>query len=227
MEHKSYVLHNAIRDAIATFGRQAGLNVDVEPVRLLTDPITKKVTKSRPADIRIRSAHGWRAAGNRDMWIDVTTISAVCAKRRAKCAAAAGGGSAVAVANKNGKYAAGMKSSSNYGYFLPLAFESEGFMPKAVSQLLGPWSKAVGGEGRVRADGRGAPQAHMAQRACAHPRAVHGAGHPRQFQVGAGGVPAGEERGGTRTSAQRQRRGAALGLWLLSCHPRIKMIPAG
>ena len=32
------------------------------------------------------------------MWIDVTTISAVCAKHRAKCAAAAGGGSAVAAA---------------------------------------------------------------------------------------------------------------------------------
>ena len=34
-----------------------------------------------------------------------------------------------------------MKASGNYGYFLPLAFESEGNMPNAVSQLLGPWSK--------------------------------------------------------------------------------------
>jgi len=133
-------LHNAIRDTIATFGRQAGLDVDVEPVRLLRGK-DGKVTKSRPADIRIRGAHGWRAAGNREMWIDVTTISAVCAKHRAKCAEAAGGGSAVAAASKNGKYVANMKASGNYGYFLPLAFESEGYMPNAVSQLLGPWSK--------------------------------------------------------------------------------------
>ena len=133
-------LHNAIRDAIATFGRQAGLDVDVEPVRLLRGK-DGKVTKSRPAKVRIRGAHGLRAAGNREMWIDVTIISAVCAKHCAKCAAAAGGGSAVAAANKNGKYAANMKASGNYGYFLPLAFESEGYMPNAVSHLLGPWSK--------------------------------------------------------------------------------------
>ena len=141
---------------------------DLKPVRLLRGK-DGKITKSRPADIRVRGAHGWRRRQPRD--VDrCHHLSAVCAKHRAKCAAAAGGGSAVAAANKNGKYAANMKASGNYGYFLPLAFESEGYMPNAVSQLLGPWSKLWAEKGSYSPEDAGRKRIWLNELAHSHAR---------------------------------------------------------
>ena len=49
---------------------------------------------ARPADAFVEGQHGWKAAEGRRLWIDITTISAVCASHAPLCAKEIGGGAA-------------------------------------------------------------------------------------------------------------------------------------
>ena len=85
--------------------------------------------------------HGWKGAEDRRLWIDITTISAVCATHAALCAKEIGGGAAWAANQKKIKYHAQMAARGWPSYLLPIAFESEGFVQKELPQLLTVWSK--------------------------------------------------------------------------------------
>jgi hypothetical protein len=128
-------LHNALAKALYRFARQAGLDASIEPPRKLDG------SRARLADVCVKGEHGWRAAGGRELWLDVTVVSAVCDTWRALAAATAGGAAAKAAADKPAEYRDRMLRQGPNAYYQPLAFESEGFMAPEVGTLLGAWAQ--------------------------------------------------------------------------------------
>ena len=132
-------LHNALRDALISFAKLAGLPAEPEKDRLL-DGEDGEMLMARSVNAFVEGQHGLRAAQGRRQWI-VTTISAVFASHAALCAKEIGGGAAWAANQKKIKYHAQMAARGLPGYLLPIAFDSEGFVRKELSQLLTVWSK--------------------------------------------------------------------------------------
>ena len=144
-------LHNALRDALISFAKQAGLLTEPEKNRLL-DGEDGEMSMARPTDAFVEGQHGWKAAEGRRLWIDITTISAVCASHEALCAKEIGGGAAWAANQKKIKYHAQMAARGWPGSLLPIAFESEGFEQKELSQRLTVWSKLLADNGSYTMD---------------------------------------------------------------------------
>ena len=120
-------LHNALRDALISFAKQAGLPAEPENDRLL-DGDDGEISMARPADAFVEGQHGWKAAKGHRLWIGITPISAVCASHAALCAKEIRGGAAWAAKQKKIKYHAQMATRGWPGYLLPIAFESEGLV---------------------------------------------------------------------------------------------------
>ena len=128
-------LHNELRDALLRFAHQVGLRAEPEYPKLL-DTKDGRPSRSKPADVLVEGQHGWRPAQGRNLWIDVTTISAVCATHVALAAKEIGAAAAHAALQKLRKYHAQMAAKGFTGYLLPIAFESEGYASKELSLLL-------------------------------------------------------------------------------------------
>ena len=93
-------------------------------------------TKKRPGDVRFggdSGAHGWTAAGVRDLWTDLTVVCPVLATYVHAAAAARGAAAAAASRKKFYKY---RNDIPGFAFFLPLAFETEGYHTDDLGKLL-------------------------------------------------------------------------------------------
>ena len=89
----------------------------------------------RPGDVKLPGAHGFQAAHGRVILADIVVANAVCPTYRDRVAAKVGAAADIAVSAKRAKVAR-LESVSKDDYFLPLAFESEGYSVNAVSSVL-------------------------------------------------------------------------------------------
>jgi hypothetical protein len=93
-------------------------------------------TKKRPGDVRFAGdagAHGWTAAHSRELWVDVTVVGPLCDSFITAAAAKRGAAAADTAARKHTKY---RNDIPGLAHFMPLAFESEGFVSADVERLL-------------------------------------------------------------------------------------------
>ena len=131
-------LHEEIKHFFYRCAKQAGITSVSREKRADNAPAS---SARRPGDIKIGSTrHGWKAAAGKTLLLDVTTASAVCKSHAYKVAAAAGAAAKQAAADKTTKVLASGELSENQ-YFLPLAFESEGYKAAEVDKLLHAWAK--------------------------------------------------------------------------------------
>ena len=126
--------HNALCRALATFAAQAGVSARLEGGKI-------RGTKKRPGDVRFAGdsgAHGWTAAGSRELWVDVTVVGPLCTTYIAAAATTRGAAAAAAAAHKRTKYRNGIPGLA---HFVPLAFETEGFVSADTLLLLANLAK--------------------------------------------------------------------------------------
>ena len=93
-------------------------------------------TKKRPGDVRFcgdSGSHGWTAADNRELWVDVTVVCPVLPTYVRAAAAERGAAAAAAARHKRNKY---LNDIPGVVYFLPLAFETEGYHTEDLEKLL-------------------------------------------------------------------------------------------
>jgi hypothetical protein len=124
-------LHNALCRALHTFAAQASVSAKLEGGKV-------RGTKKRPGDVRFAGdagAHGWTAAHSRELWVDVTVVGPLCDSYLTAAAAKRGAAAADAAARKHTKY---RNDIPGLAHFVPLAFESKGF----VSADVEPGNKA-------------------------------------------------------------------------------------
>jgi hypothetical protein len=83
-------------------------------------------------------AHGWTAAHSRELWVDVSVVGPLCDSYLTAAAAKRGAAAADAAARKHTKY---RYDIPGLAHFVPLAFESEGFVSPDVERLLSRLAK--------------------------------------------------------------------------------------
>ena len=138
MPRWSGLLHNGLRDAFHACARHAGLPATVEKGERVREDGT--TSNCRPGDIKIPGAHGFQPAHGRVILADVVVANAVCATYRAKCAETCGGAANGAAKSKRNKVER-LDSVSKDDFFMPLAFESEGYSVPSMSALLFGFAK--------------------------------------------------------------------------------------
>ena len=134
-------LHNALTRQLSTCGSQAHVSNALEGGKV-------KGTKKKPGDVRFRGdsgSHGWARAGNRELWTDVTVVCPVLPTYVQAAAATRGAAAATAAQHKRTKYS---NDIPGFVFFLPLAFETEGYHTEDLSKLLLGFAKL-----RAAADG--------------------------------------------------------------------------
>ena len=123
------VLHHALCRLLAYFGRQAHASVTLEGGKI-------RGTRKRPGDARFAGdagTHGWVAAGTRELWTDATCVCPVLPTYVHAAAARRGAAAATASTHKHTKY---RRDIPGHVFFLPLAFETEGFHTPDLEKLL-------------------------------------------------------------------------------------------
>ena len=131
-------LHNSLRDAIHACGRHAGLAAAAEKGRRVREDGTE--SNCRPGDVKIPGAHGFEPAHGRVILADIVVTNVVCATHRDNGAITRGAAAVAATQAKHRKVSR-EQSVSKDDYFLPLAFESEGYSVHAVQTLLFGFAK--------------------------------------------------------------------------------------
>jgi hypothetical protein len=122
-------LHNALCRVLSTCASQARISNTLEGGKV-------QGTKKRPGDVRLRGdsgSHGWAPAGKRELWSDITCVCPVLPSYVQGAAAARGSAAGVAAHKKRNKYRSGIPG---FAFFLPLAFETEGYHADDLSKLL-------------------------------------------------------------------------------------------
>ena len=122
-------LHNSLCRMASTCASQAHIHNKLEGGKV-------RGTKKRPGDVRFSGdsgSHGWTAAGSRELWVDVTVVCPVLPTYVRAAAAERGAAAAVAARHKHNKY---LNDIPGLVYFLPLAFETEGYHPEDLEKLL-------------------------------------------------------------------------------------------
>jgi hypothetical protein len=125
------IFHNALRDAVADIGRRCGAHVQTEKGWRRAFDAAKD--QHRPADVLLRGSHNYEPAGPNDIYGDLTCVSAVADSYVSAAAVEAGAAAERAAQQKRSDVAGKVPSD---GYFLPLAFEADGFTSKCVNALL-------------------------------------------------------------------------------------------
>jgi hypothetical protein len=91
----------------------------------------------KPDDVRLTfgsETHGWKAAGTKEVLVDVTCwVSAVCDSHVAAAAREPGGAAAEAMLGKDNRYRTTIMS---HQFLQPLAMESEGYMCAEWEEML-------------------------------------------------------------------------------------------
>ena len=121
--------HNALCRLLSTCASQAHVRNELEGGKV-------RGTKKTPGDVRLDSdagAHGWVPALNREVWADITVVCPVLSSYVRAAAAARGATAAAAALHKGGKY---RNDFPGFAFFLPLAFETEGFHTTDLNKLL-------------------------------------------------------------------------------------------
>ena len=127
-------LHNALCRALRTFALQASVSAKLEGGKV-------RGTKKRPGDVRFAGdagSHGWTAAHSRELWVDVTVVGPLCSTYITAAAAERGAAAAEAAKHKQTKY---RNDIPGLAHFVPLAFETEGFVSVDVGRLLSGFAK--------------------------------------------------------------------------------------
>jgi hypothetical protein len=101
-------------------------------------------------------AHGWAAAGSRELWTDLTVVCPVLAKYLHAAAAKRGAAAGDAGNHKRSKY---RNDIPGFVFFLPLAFETEGYHTDDLGKLLLGFAHK-----RAAADGLEGPAAKVRAR---------------------------------------------------------------
>ncbi len=173
--------HNELRDKLATYGKQANVPITFE--RRSSDANGKK-----PGDIVCSRAHCWPPALDKVLCIDVTNVSATCKDHAPQAALERGGAAADAVKTKHTKY---RRDIPQHWFFLPLAFEADGYVSPAIDALLWGWAKQwAERSNRCHADARRTKEFWLDNLALEHARcrgrcildraaACHRAAHPQ------------------------------------------------
>jgi len=115
--------------AIAGFAAQAHVSSVLEGGRV-------RGTKKKPGDVRFAGdvgAHGWAAAGSKELWVDATVVFPLGVSYLAAAAAERGAAAADAAVGKHRKY---RNDIPGHVHFLPLPFESEGYHCAELEHLL-------------------------------------------------------------------------------------------
>ena len=121
--------HNALCRLLSTCASQAHVRNELEGGKV-------RGTKKTHGDVRLDSdagAHGWVPALNREVWADITVVCPVLSSYVRAAAAARGATAAAAALHKGGKY---RNDFPGFAFFLPLAFETEGFHTTDLNKLL-------------------------------------------------------------------------------------------
>lgn len=125
--------HNALRDACAGAASQAKVVCEREKGKV-------KGTKKTPGDLRCpgsSGAHGWTPAHQRELWADITVVCPVLQSYVKGASQSRGFAAAAAARNKLSKYSGVIPGLA---FFLPLAFETEGYQPDALEKLFLGWA---------------------------------------------------------------------------------------
>jgi hypothetical protein len=123
--------HNQQRDLLGRKAKQAGLEgVTVDKGGAIEG------SDDKPDDVRLpfgSETHGWKAAGTKEVLVDVTWVSAVCDKHVAAAARVPGGAASEAMAGKHTRY---RDTIMSHQFLQPLAMESEGQMCAEWEEML-------------------------------------------------------------------------------------------
>jgi hypothetical protein len=93
-------------------------------------------TKKTPGDVRHSGdsgTHGWAPADKRELWTDITCVCPLLPTYRREAAAKRGAAAAAAARHKRTKY---RDDIPGFAFFLPLAFETEGYHTADLDKLL-------------------------------------------------------------------------------------------
>jgi hypothetical protein len=126
-EHSN--LHNALCRLLSMCASQAHILNRLEGGK-------SRASKKRPADVRLMGdagSHGWTQADNREVWADITVVCPVLPTYARAAAATRGAAAAQAAAAKRNKYRCDIPG---FAFFLPLAFETEGYHTTDLDKLL-------------------------------------------------------------------------------------------
>ena len=138
---KHIALHNALCRLLSTCASQANVSNALEGGKV-------KGTKKKPGDVRFRGdagSHGWAPAGTRELWTDITVVCPVLSTYVSAAAVTRGAAAAKAAQHKRNKY---RNDIPGFVFFLPLAFETEGYHTDDLDKLLLGMAKT-----RAAADG--------------------------------------------------------------------------
>jgi hypothetical protein len=127
------LLHNSLRDALHACARHAGIAASVEQGKRTRED--GSASNCRPGDVKLPGAHGYQPAHGRVILADIVVANAVCKTYREKGAAKVGAAAAIAATAKHNKVNR-LQSVSKDDYFVPIAFESEGYAVNALQSLL-------------------------------------------------------------------------------------------
>jgi len=121
--------HNALSRLLSTCASQAHVRNVLEGGKV-------RGTKKKPGDVRLcgdAGSHGWAPALNREVWADVTVVCPVLPSYVHAASAERGATAAKAARGKRGKY---RDDIPGFVFFLPLAFETEGYHTTDLTKLL-------------------------------------------------------------------------------------------
>ena len=128
-DNEHTTLHNVLCRLLSTFASQSHVSNVLEGGKV-------RGTKKKPGDVRFRGdagSHGWAPAGNRELWADVTVVCPVLPTYVDTAAATRGAAAAKAAQHKRNKY---RNDIPGLAFFLPLAFETEGYHTDDLDKLL-------------------------------------------------------------------------------------------
>ena len=129
------LLHNSLRDALHACARHAGIAASVEKGKRVREDGT--VSNCRPGDVKLPGAHNYPPAHGCVILADIVVANAVCKSYRDKGAKGRGAAAEIVTTAKHKKVNR-LDSVSKGDFFMPIAFESEGYhVPKLTDLLSG------------------------------------------------------------------------------------------
>ena len=126
-DNNHILLHHALRDTVQEIAHAAGLVCTVE------QPGAVAGSERRPNDVGLPLNHGYKPAGTKGLWGDITVWSATAPSRVASAVRGRDELCAAASRSKRVKYA---RDIPDYIYFLPLPCTTEGRFGPVWSTLL-------------------------------------------------------------------------------------------